>query len=149
MTQAFTGNNRFCLFFLFTTIVEIPFAALGAELTPDYTERSSLFGYRSLFVSLGMLIAAVFPTFLKDAVGIESQREIFVIMARLYAAVMVTLIGIMLWKLQENPDFAKRQSNPLVPGVRRALRNQPFRILLIAGIISAIPAAIPVSATMT
>ena len=30
-----------------------------------------------------------------------------------------------------------------MPGVRRAFRNRPFRILLLAGIVSAIPAGIP------
>ncbi len=133
----------FCLFFLFSTVVEIPFGALGAELTPDYTERSSLFGYRSFFVSLGLLIAAVFPTFLEKGMGIESQREIFIIMARLYGGVALCLTAIMLWRVPENREYAQREANPLVPGVRRALRNRPFRILLLAGIVSAIPAAIP------
>ena len=37
----------------------------------------------------------------------------------------------------------EREPNPLVPGVRRALRNRPFRILLLAGVVNAIPAAVP------
>ncbi|MDG1400502.1 MAG: MFS transporter, partial [Candidatus Binatia bacterium] len=43
----------------------------------------------------------------------------------------------------ERPEFAKSDPNPLVPGVRRALRNRPFRIFFFAGMVSAIPAAIP------
>ena len=134
----------FCLFFLFSTIVEIPFAALGAELTPDYTERSSLFGYRSFFVAFGMMAAAVFPSVLRDGFGFQDERLIFLTMARLYALILVALIVVMLTRVRERPDFVERESNPLIPGVRRALRNKPFRILLIAGIISSIPAAIPV-----
>jgi hypothetical protein len=32
--------------------------------------------------------------------------------------------------VRERREFSERQPNPLVPGIRRALRNRPFRILL-------------------
>jgi hypothetical protein len=32
--------------------------------------------------------------------------------------------------VQERPEFSQRQANPLVPGVRRALRHRPITILL-------------------
>ena len=43
----FWFGMSFGLYFLFHTILEIPKAALGAELTFDYNERSSLFAYQS------------------------------------------------------------------------------------------------------
>lgn len=132
----------FALFFLFATIVEIPYAALGAELTPSYTERSVLFGYRAFFIAAGTITASIMPTLLALA-GWSDERQAFRLMAALYAVVLVLVNTGLLLRVRERPEYARRQWNPLVPGVRRALRNRPFRILLLAGIVSAIPAAIP------
>jgi GPH family glycoside/pentoside/hexuronide:cation symporter len=132
----------FTLFFLFFTIVEIPYAALGAELTPSYGERSTLFGYRAFFIAAGTITAALMPTLLAAA-GWSDERQAFRAMAALYGLLLLLLNGGLLLGVQERRDYVLRESNPLVPGVRRALRNRPFRILLLAGIVSAIPAAIP------
>jgi GPH family glycoside/pentoside/hexuronide:cation symporter len=64
-------------------------------------------------------------------------------MSGLYAVLWLLLMSIMLLRVRERPEFAGRAPNPLVPGVRRSLRNRPFRILLLAGVVNAIPAAIP------
>lgn len=134
-------GGAFAAFFLFATVLEIPYAALGAEVSDDYHERSSLFGYRSLFIAAGTMAAAVLPTVL--ARTIPDEREAYARMAQIYGVVLVLLFGLLLWRVPERREYAERESNPLVPGVRRALRNRPFRVLLIAGVVSAIPAAIP------
>lgn len=71
------------------------------------------------------------------------QRAIFAFMAGLYAVLYVLLYGWLLIRVPERKEYIHRESNPLIPGVRRSLRNRPFRILLISGIVGAIPAAIP------
>ncbi len=139
---AFWFAASFTLFFLFTTAVEIPYAALGAELTPDYRERSSLFGTRAVFAGAGTLAASLLPAVL-HALGIADERAAFRLMAVLYAVLLLGLGVGLLYGVPERGEYLRRPSNPLVPGVRRALRNRPFRILLLAGIVSAIPAAIP------
>lgn len=139
---SFWFGATFALFFLFSTVVEIPYAALGAELTPSYGERSSLFGYRAFFIAAGTIAAAVMPTVLAG-VGWDDERQAFRLMAALYAVLLIVLNGALLLRVREHRDYVRRESNPLVPGVRRALRNRPFRILLLAGVVSAIPAAIP------
>jgi GPH family glycoside/pentoside/hexuronide:cation symporter len=139
---AFWFGVSFGLFFLFTTIVEIPYAALGAELADDYQERSRLFGIRSLFAAAGAIVAALMPTILAGF-GFEGERTIFRVMAIGYAGLLVLLNVGLLWQVPERPEFSEREPNPLIPGVRRALRNRPFAILLLAGITSAIPGATP------
>ncbi len=133
--------GAFALFFLFSTIVEIPYSALGAEVTPDYAERSSLFGWRALFIAAGTITAALLPTVL--ARSMDDERAVYSLMAGLYAVLLLVLNVGLLWRVREHPEYAERTANPLIPGVRRALRNRPFRILLLAGVVSAIPAAIP------
>jgi len=133
----------FGLFFLFATTMEIPYAALGAELSRDYQERSSLFGYRALFIAAGTIVASVLPTVLGRALGLSNERVVYAVMAGIYAVLLMLLNAGLLIRVRERPPLALVQSNPLIPGVRRALRNRPFRILLLAGVVSAIPAAIP------
>ncbi|MCP4749813.1 MAG: hypothetical protein GY866_02880 [Proteobacteria bacterium] len=63
-------------------------------------------------------------------------------MGLIYAGLMV-LMGLSLVKVKERPEFSAGKSNPLVPGVRRAFQNRPFRIVVITGIIVSIPAVLP------
>ncbi|HHY83681.1 MAG TPA: MFS transporter [Clostridiales bacterium] len=48
----------------FTTIYSVPHTALGAELTDDYNERSSIQGIRTVFFVLGLFSANVMGMFL-------------------------------------------------------------------------------------
>ena len=48
-------------YYLFHTVYEIPHGGLGPELTLDYNERTSLFGWRVPFLVGGTLVAAILP----------------------------------------------------------------------------------------
>jgi GPH family glycoside/pentoside/hexuronide:cation symporter len=133
----------FCVMFLFSTITSIPSLALGAELSLEYHERSSLFGIRSVFAAAGTIVGATMPGILESGLGIHDERAIFSGLAAAYGVALVVLNGVLLRYVRERPEFARRESNPFIPGVRRALRNRPFRILLLAGVVNAVPAAIP------
>src|SRR5262249_43462623 len=71
------------------------------------------------------------------------QRNAYAIMALTYAALMVTLYWLLVLRVRERPDFVSRESNPLVPGVRRSLRNRPFLVLFLCYAVANIPGAIP------
>jgi GPH family glycoside/pentoside/hexuronide:cation symporter len=131
----------FALYFLFHTVYEIPYQALGPELTLDYHERSSLFGWRTLFMLLGQVFAGVLFMVLPPLVG--GARPGFMAMGAVYAVLLVGLYALLISTVRERPEFAVRAANPLVPGVRRALRNQPFRILLFSYMVTSLTAAVP------
>lgn len=133
----------FALYFLFHTVYEIPYQGLGAELTPDHNERTRLFGVRALFLIAGTIIAAVLPGFLQSGDSASEQRLLLGNMAIGFALALVVLFLIMAATVRERQDFVQRESNPLVPGVRRALRNRPFAILLIAFVVGSLPSAMP------
>ncbi|HEV3109391.1 MAG TPA: MFS transporter [Candidatus Binataceae bacterium] len=114
---------------LFLTIALLPHHALGAELSMDYNERNSLFGARESFGVLGTIIAAAAPGFLMHRFK-WGEREVFSRLALAFTMALVALCWLMVAFVRERPDFVARQSNPLVPGIRRALRNRPFIILL-------------------
>ncbi len=131
----------FLLYFVCHTIFVIPYNALGAELTLDYHERSSLFGWRESFALIGTISAAVAPFPL--IAWLSSQRTAYSVLAAFYAIAMIALGVLAFLRLRERPDFAARASNPFIPGVRRALRNRPFRILLTSYVVGSVTAAIP------
>ena len=133
----------FALYFLFHTVYQIPHGALGAEISLDYHERSSLFAWQAFFIALGTIAAAAAPALVIEWMGEGSDRRAFSWISIVIATLLVALYGLLVWRVPERAEFASRASNPLVPGVRRALRNRPFRIIFLSGLMNAIPAAIP------
>jgi len=132
----------FALYFLLHTVYEIPYQGLGLELTDDYDERSSLFSWRMAFVIAGTLIASAAPGVLAGF-GVEEPRTQMRLVAAVYGSALVVLFAVLVFTVPERPEFARREANPLVPGVRRALRNRPFRILFVTFVVGSLPAAIP------
>jgi GPH family glycoside/pentoside/hexuronide:cation symporter len=129
------------LYFLFHTFYLIPHAALGPELTLDYHERSSLFAWREGLTLLGLL--GVIATYALLAWLELGERARLAIIAVGFGSLLVALFALLVWRVRERPDFMTRASNPIVPGVRRALRNRPFLILLVVYVIWSIPGALP------
>jgi glycoside/pentoside/hexuronide:cation symporter, GPH family len=132
----------FILYFLFHTVYVLPHYALGPELTLDYHERSSLFSVRESFTILGTIVAGAAPGFMMKASRM-SERQAFSYLGASFAVLLVVLYWLLAWRVRERPAFARRESNPLVPGVRRALRNRPFLILLGSYVVGSITGAIP------
>lgn len=132
----------FILFFIFHTIFILPYYALGPELTLDYNERSSLFGIREAFTILGTIIAAGAPGFLMKGLG-WNDRRVFSSLGIVFAVGLTALFWLLAARVRERPEFATREPNPLVPGVRRALRNRPFSILLGSYVLASISGLIP------
>ncbi|MCX7065094.1 MAG: MFS transporter [Proteobacteria bacterium] len=129
------------MFFILNMLYGLPHAALGPELTLDYHERSSLFSWREGFALVGTLVAAVVPGILISTMG--DERRAYAEMAIAYGVLMVSLYWLLVWRVRERPDFVRRKSNPLVPGVRRSLRNRPFAVLFGCYVVASIPGAIP------
>jgi len=132
----------FILYSVFHTGYALPYWALGPELTLDYHDRSRLFSVREGFSILGTIGAAVAPGVLISSWGF-TEREAFTAIGLVFAVLLVALCVLLVAYVRERPEFTARTSNPFVPGVRRALRNRPFRILLLTYVISSITGAIP------
>jgi len=58
----------YVLFFLFDTYCNVPFKALGPELTDSYDERNTLFMVAKLFFFAGLLFAAAGPPIIKSII---------------------------------------------------------------------------------
>ena len=146
---SFTGGRAaiwfgvtFILYFLFHTVYVLPHYALGPELTQNYHDRSSLFAWRESFTILGTIVAAAAPGVMMQAFHM-TERQVFFRLGIFFGVMLSVLYGLLVLTVKERPDFVARESNPLVPGVRRALRNRPFAILLGSYVVSSISGAIP------
>lgn len=132
----------FVLYSVFHTAYALPYWALGAELTLDYHERSRLFGVREGFSILGTIIASIAPGVMIGQLGL-GERAAFSLVGSFFALLLVFTCMVLVWRIRERADFVLRSDNPFAPGVRRALRNRPFRILLLTYVVSSITGAIP------
>lgn len=115
------------------TLFQIPYAAMPAELTPDYHERTRLVAFRMAFVTVGVLASGALAPALIDAGG--GGRPGYLVMAFALAAVSC---GAMLAPFfgaagaREAPPAEPRERVPVRAELRSALAQRPFRILLTA-----------------
>jgi glycoside/pentoside/hexuronide:cation symporter, GPH family len=131
----FTAFGMVCSLFLTTAL--LPHYALGAELSLDYNERNGLFGARESFGVLGTMIAAGAPGLLMQHFN-WNDRQVFSRLGFAFTIALTALCWLMVVCVRERPDFVARESNPLVPGIRRSLRNRPFMILLVSYVAAAV-----------
>ena len=134
-------GTTFILYFIFHTVYVLPHYALGPELTQNYNERSTLFAWRESFTILGTIVAAAAPGVLQAFH--MTERRAFFWLGIFFGVLLSVLYGLLVLNIKERPDFVARETNPLVPGVRRALRNRPFAILLASYVVGSIAGAIP------
>jgi GPH family glycoside/pentoside/hexuronide:cation symporter len=137
------------LFFLFWTMIAVPYEALGAELTFDYDERSRLFGVREGSVVLGTLVAALLPILLASGLKLDDSREGIIGQFNAVAAthaVLLLLLGAAFLLVVRERKLASTQvpaSFKLDRRLLEPLRHRPFRLLLAAYTIAGIGAALP------
>jgi GPH family glycoside/pentoside/hexuronide:cation symporter len=130
----------FALYFFFHAVYEIPYLGLGAELTRDYHERTSLFGWRTGFLILGTMVASILPPMLEPSLG---PRGAMSAIGALFGGTLVVLYLVLTVSIRERKVVVRHTPSALVPGVRVALRNRPFMILLVTFVVASLPSAIP------
>jgi GPH family glycoside/pentoside/hexuronide:cation symporter len=72
-----------------------------------------------------------------------SQRAGFRVFAMGVGLLLVVLYTWQCYKIRERPDYYTRDANPIVPGVRRVMRNRPARILLATYTVGSVTGMIP------
>jgi GPH family glycoside/pentoside/hexuronide:cation symporter len=130
----------FALYFFFHAVYEIPYLGLGAELTPDYHERSSLFGWRTAFLIAGTMIAGTLPGILEPKLGPRGSMSA---LGAGFGVSLVVLFVLLSLGVRERTKVVRHSPTALVPGVRVALRNRPFSLLLVTFVVASLPSAIP------
>ncbi len=86
----------FCIaivcYYTAATVLDVPYTALGAEMTQDYDERTSLNGYRAVFSQIAAIVAAgipwVFAAWCTEIMG-NSKQAGWSLMAGIFGIVAI------------------------------------------------------------
>jgi glycoside/pentoside/hexuronide:cation symporter, GPH family len=130
-----------CVAYLAWTMMILPYAAWGAELSGDYHERSRITGAREGFVILGILFAAALPALLGAGPEGGNARTLEALawsMAILVPAALVALLAVV-------PEPRRPIEPPLrlLAGLKIAARNRPFLRLIAAYLLNGIANGLP------
>jgi len=130
------------LFFLFWTMVTVPYESLGAELSFNYDERNRLLGTREAAVLAGTLVAAVIPILAgvgADLTGdLARERARYLDIALIYALLVAVLIGGCVLAVPERRWAESQRPKAFLRNLAGIWRNRPFRILLSAYAVTAL-----------
>jgi|TARA_B100000315_G_scaffold257662_1_gene307186 sugar (glycoside-pentoside-hexuronide) transporter len=126
------------LFYTAMTIFVVPHTSLGAELSVDYHERTTIFGLRHVIWNSGSLLALVAMYLLITAEDIRSTAaDMSLIAGGLTAVLMLWMV----FRTEERAEYQGRgERNPLT-AFADVVRNPHARLLLIVFFIENLGAA--------
>jgi GPH family glycoside/pentoside/hexuronide:cation symporter len=119
------------------TMMLIPYYAWGAELSPDYNERSRVTGARAMAGVLGSLIAQLVPGAALLFFGIGGSNVVLQLVGATMLIVMPICVGLTLAKTPE-PEHYHQTSMPVLQGLKLMWGNGPFKQLVLAFLIGSI-----------
>ena len=124
------------------TMMILPLSAWGAELSPDYHERSRITAYREGFLVAGTMLALALPVAFGHTDADDAGGALRVIAVMVMALLPLTVILL----LAATPDSrlrATRGGIGPIRGLRVLRRNQGFRLLITAYLINGIANGLP------
>ncbi len=122
----------FILFRLSTTVVMIPLFSLGAELSTNYDERTSIMGYIRGFGVAGLLIGILIPVFLMQAFpDIMQAYQIMGITVGLASTILVlaTFFGTrekIAQKKQSTASMEMKVETKTLQAIKQVIVDKPF-----------------------
>lgn len=131
-------------FYTAATIFIVPHMSLGAELTPNYHERSRLYGLRHAFFTAGSILALLSMHLLITAEQ-ESEaavRSVAFELSAFAALVTAALIGFAVFRLRERNDFQGRVNPSPFGAFKDVWKNVHARLVLIVSFIEHIGSAV-------
>jgi glycoside/pentoside/hexuronide:cation symporter, GPH family len=126
------------------TLFNIPYFAWGAELSPDYTDRTRITGWRTMAGLIGTLTAIAVPAVAQQFFGWGGRNaETMLIIGVASLGLIPLCVGAATMLVPEKGNFvpAKRR---ILAGLKIMWANGPFRRLLLAFLVSSLATALTV-----
>lgn len=153
------------LFFLGSTIIALPHRAWGAELSPDYHQRSRITAAREFFVLGGLMLAATVPMIIEitaDGAGVGQVFSVIwqdaigaftgdfgdkkvvdratltgpVLMGLAYTIILILPVCVFIvLAFVKEPPPIKNETVPLKEGIKYLWKNGPMRRVLIIALL--------------
>ncbi|CAG0985829.1 Glucuronide carrier protein [Myxococcaceae bacterium] len=120
--------------YTFWTIFWIPYISLGMELTPEYHDRTRLFGTRQGFYLLGTAAGMLLPEAFAKAAG--SSAAGYPTMALVFGSVCALLVLAAFFRLEERHDTKVQEQAPFIESLRITFRNRAFVVLMFTYLIA-------------
>ena len=130
-------------FYSAMTVFIVPHMSLGAELTPDYHDRSRIFGMRHAGWMLGSVAALAGMSMLIDAKAesVAAVREVSAELAIGISIVTAIMLVFTALRLRERPEFQGRGAQTPYGAFPDVLRNPHARLLIVVYFIENLGAA--------
>ncbi len=117
----------------FSSLLMVPYQALGPELATGYDERTSIIVYRMVFTPIGAIVAGVVPNMIirhYDEAGEPGMGHLVV--SLIFGAVYIVIWFWVFAALRERPTAqASEDKTPFLRSLRLTMRNRSFRILVL------------------
>ena len=121
------------LFWLGFSMINIPYYAWGAELSPDYHERTRITTWRTIAGTLGSFLFLAIPAVRQQIFGVGGQPgEVLAMIAGITLLTVPAFIALAALNVPDRGVAAGTQHVPLLRGIRVMSRNGPFLRLLAA-----------------
>lgn len=124
------------------TLFNIPYFAWGAELSPDYEERTRITGWRTLLGLSGTLIAMFAPAMSQMFFDFGGQSGEALYLIGIIAIILTPICSAILIKfVPERQDFVPAEMH-ILEGLKIMWGNAPFRRLVLAFVFSTLAYAL-------
>lgn len=127
---------HYLLLYTAWTVFWIPYVSLGMELTPDYHERTRLFGVRQGFYLAGTAVGMMAPELFARARGDVAAG--YSSMALVFGGVTAALMLVAFTRLPERYAARQAEALPLLEGLRITFRNRAFVVLMAVYVIAVV-----------
>ena len=124
-----------------TTMIMIPYYAWGAELSPDYNERSRVTGWREMLGLVGSLSAQLIPSAALLFFGLGGSANVLTIVGISMVVLMPICVALTISKVPETKEHVKSTISP-IQGFKLMLDNAPFKRLILAFMLGGIAISI-------
>ena len=137
--EASAGYLIFWLFILYIgwTLLTISPMSWGAELTPDYHERSRVQGARELALLLGMVFVLALPVFIEQMNPDNVAAARVASMGWFVLILLPVAVALAVWRVPERPTPTPVHV-PMKQAIGAVTGNRPLQIVLAADLISGV-----------
>jgi GPH family glycoside/pentoside/hexuronide:cation symporter len=118
------------------TAINLPYSSLGAVMTSDSIERTSLNTYRFICAFIGQLIVSGLALTLARHFGQGDNARGYRLTVTLFAVISFVLFMITFFSTRERIQPPKAQQDSLKKDFKILLANRPWVILAVVGVVS-------------
>jgi len=118
------------------TAINLPYSSLGAVMTSDSYERTSLNTYRFVCAFIGQLIVSGLALTLAGYFGQGDSAKGYRLTVTLFAVIALVLFMVTILSTRERIQPPPTQQDSLKQDFKILLRNRPWVILAVGGVIS-------------